>query len=80
MPRQTPLTEAHRKQGAKLVQDHPKRFGLFAAMPMPDVDATLAEIAHAYDALKVDGANVICGGVQTANATVYLVDSVLMPK
>ena len=31
------------------------------------------------DALKVDGANVICGGVQTANATVYLVDSVLMP-
>lgn len=32
------------------------------------------------DALKVDGANVICGGVQTANATVYLVDSVLMPK
>lgn len=32
------------------------------------------------DALMVDGANVICGGVQTANATVYLVDSVLMPK
>lgn len=32
------------------------------------------------DALKVDGANVICGGVQTKNATVYLVDTVLMPK
>ncbi|YCK81640.1 fasciclin domain-containing protein [Arthrobacter sp. D3-18] len=33
------------------------------------------------DALTVDGAsNVICGGVQTANATVYLIDSVLMPK
>jgi uncharacterized surface protein with fasciclin (FAS1) repeats len=32
------------------------------------------------DALKVDGANVICGGVKTKNATVYLVDSVLMPK
>ncbi|WP_305037228.1 fasciclin domain-containing protein [Kineococcus sp. TRM81007] len=26
-----------------------------------------------------DGASVVCGGVQTANATVYLVDSVLMP-
>lgn len=26
-----------------------------------------------------DGATVLCGGVQTANATVYLVDSVLMP-
>jgi uncharacterized surface protein with fasciclin (FAS1) repeats len=32
------------------------------------------------DALMVDGASVICGGVQTANATVYLIDSVLMPK
>ena len=32
------------------------------------------------DALKVDDANVICGGVKTANATVYMVDSVLMPK
>lgn len=32
------------------------------------------------DALKVDEANVICGGVQTKNATVYLIDSVLMPK
>ena len=26
-----------------------------------------------------EGANVVCGGVQTANATVYIVDSVLMP-
>ena len=32
------------------------------------------------DNLKVNGAKVICGGVQTANATVYLIDSVLMPK
>jgi uncharacterized surface protein with fasciclin (FAS1) repeats len=32
------------------------------------------------DALMVDGASVICGGVRTANATVYLIDSVLMPK
>ncbi|MFI7672350.1 fasciclin domain-containing protein [Actinophytocola sp. NPDC049390] len=31
------------------------------------------------DALKVNDANVICGGVMTANATVYLIDSVLMP-
>ncbi len=29
--------------------------------------------------LKVNDANVVCGGVQTANATVYLIDSVLMP-
>ncbi len=31
------------------------------------------------DALEVNGASVICGGVSTANATVYLIDSVLMP-
>jgi uncharacterized surface protein with fasciclin (FAS1) repeats len=30
---------------------------------------------------KVDGkASVVCGNVQTANATVYIIDSVLMPK
>jgi uncharacterized surface protein with fasciclin (FAS1) repeats len=29
--------------------------------------------------LKVDNAGVVCGGVRTANATVYLIDTVLMP-
>ena len=32
------------------------------------------------DSMMVNGAKVICGGVHTANATVYLIDSVLMPK
>ena len=41
--------------GAKLVQDHRGRFGLFAAMPLPDVDATLKEIEYAYDTLKAYG-------------------------
>jgi predicted TIM-barrel fold metal-dependent hydrolase len=49
------LARACNDYGAKLVQDHPKRFGLFASMPLPDVDATLAEIAYAYDTLKADG-------------------------
>lgn len=31
------------------------------------------------DDLMVGDAKVLCGGVQTANATVYLIDSVLMP-
>jgi uncharacterized surface protein with fasciclin (FAS1) repeats len=30
-------------------------------------------------ALKVNNASVVCGGVQTANATVYMIDTVLMP-
>jgi len=49
------LARACNEYGAKLVQDHPTRFGLLAAMPLPDVDATLAEIAYAYDTLHADG-------------------------
>jgi uncharacterized surface protein with fasciclin (FAS1) repeats len=30
--------------------------------------------------IQVNGASVICGGVQTANATVYLIDTVLSPS
>ena len=36
-------------------------------------------VTGAGDDIKVNGANVVCGGVETANATVYLVDTVLMP-
>ena len=38
------------------------------------------EVTGEGDSLKVNDANVICGGVQTANATVYLIDSVLTPQ
>lgn len=31
------------------------------------------------DTLKVQDASVVCGGVKTANATVYLIDTVLTP-
>ena len=31
------------------------------------------------NSLKVNNAGVVCGGVRTANATVYLIDTVLMP-
>ncbi len=38
-------------------------------------------ITGSGDMFKVDGtASVICGDVQTANATVYIIDKVLMPK
>lgn len=56
--------------GAKLVQERPTRFGLFAAMPLPDVDATLAEIAYAYDTLNADGIHLFTsyGDVWLGNA------------
>jgi uncharacterized surface protein with fasciclin (FAS1) repeats len=37
------------------------------------------EVTGSGDMWMVNDANVICGGVQTANATVYLIDAVLMP-
>jgi predicted TIM-barrel fold metal-dependent hydrolase len=40
---------------AKLVSDSRGRFGMFATMPMPHLDATLLEIAYALDTLKADG-------------------------
>lgn len=43
------------------------------------VEGQEVTVSGSGDAIKVNDANVICGGVQTANATVYLIDSVLMP-
>ena len=44
------------------------------------VEGGTVEVAGSGDALTVNGAKVICGGVHTANATVYLIDAVLMPS
>jgi uncharacterized surface protein with fasciclin (FAS1) repeats len=43
------------------------------------VEKGVVKVTGTKDALKVNDANVVCGGVHTANATVYLIDSVLMP-
>jgi predicted TIM-barrel fold metal-dependent hydrolase len=40
---------------AAVVADHPGRFGAFATLPLPDVDAALEELAHALDELRLDG-------------------------
>jgi 6-methylsalicylate decarboxylase len=53
----TRVARASNEYGAKLVQQHPTRFGLFCALPLPDVDATLKEIEYAFDTLKCDGAH-----------------------
>ncbi|MDR3530902.1 MAG: amidohydrolase family protein [Rhodopila sp.] len=40
---------------AKVVADHPGRFGFYATLTLPDVDGALAEAAYALDTLHADG-------------------------
>jgi 6-methylsalicylate decarboxylase len=49
------LARACNDYGAKLIRDRAHRFGMFAALPLPAVDATLKEIEYALDTLKFDG-------------------------
>ncbi len=44
------------------------------------VEGGTVTVTGTPDNLSVEGNKVICGGVKTANATVYLIDGVLMPK
>ena len=50
-----------------------------AGQTLTTVQGDELEISGEGDSLKAQDASVICGGVQTANATVYLIDSVMMP-
>ena len=53
--------------------------GLVDAGSVPSVQGGMVEITGTPDAPLVNGNMVLCGNIPTANATVFVIDSVLMP-
>jgi uncharacterized surface protein with fasciclin (FAS1) repeats len=48
--------------------------------PMKTLEGGTVTAAGSGTSFTVNGAKVVCGNVQTANATVYIIDTVLMPR
>jgi predicted TIM-barrel fold metal-dependent hydrolase len=44
---------------ARLINQYPDRFGAFAFLPLPDVNAALEEITYAIDGLGLDGVSLL---------------------
>jgi 6-methylsalicylate decarboxylase len=59
---------------AGIKRDRPERFGAFAALPLPDVEGSLDQIAYALDVLELDGVSMMTNAGGT-----YLGDSRFNP-
>ncbi len=68
------LTRHVNDTGASIRREHPDRFGHFASLPLPDLDAALAELEYATDQLGCDGVT-----VETNAGGIYLGDPRYQP-
>jgi len=55
---------------ALMVNKHPNRFGAFAILPLPDIEASIIEMEYALDTLKLDGVVLLTnfGGIYIGDA------------
>jgi predicted TIM-barrel fold metal-dependent hydrolase len=55
---------------AHMVNEYPNRFGAFAILPLPDIEASIVELEYALDTLKLDGVVLLTnfGGIYIGDA------------
>ncbi len=68
------LTRQVNERLAELRKGRPDRFGMFASVPLPDIDGSLEAVRHAYDDLATDGVILLAN-----NRGVYLGDPAFDP-
>ena len=68
------LARTVNQEGARLRETKPRRFGIFASLPLPDIEGSLREIDYAFDTLGADGVV-----LKTNNAGLYPGDPAFAP-